>query len=242
MTPKSQPELRVMTPREILDHFSRKGASEPQPARVLVELEDFASMLEAVGGFELDSRALLRYSSPRINLIEPPVKVGGKTCYIFPDHFDRLGIILTLRQAYNLPLAAIRDLLEHFPKENQELLMERKLEIGDLLDLAKMLKAGFQLKDLIMAKASDLLLQDLLSSSAALSAAVEPGDTLRQLQERMLLARLDEMKAWVSSGRWREFLKRESAQDLKDLAAKKLLQKKIVTRVLAKKARSAGRK
>jgi hypothetical protein len=80
-----------------------------------------------------------------------------------------------------------------------------------------------------------------MSSSATLNAALEPGDTLRQLQEKLLLARLDEMKAWVSAGKWQEFLRRESAQDLQDLAAKQLLNKKIVAKVLAKKARSIRR-
>ena len=69
-----------------------------------------------------------------------------------------------------------------------------------------------------MAKACDVMLMDVMSSSKAVAAALEPGDTLRQLQEKLVLARLDEMKGWVGSGRWQEFLRRESAQDLKDLA------------------------
>ena len=98
--------------------------------------------------------------------------------------------------------------------------MERKFEISDLLDLAKMLKNGLGIGDLVMAKACDVLLMDVMSSSKAVAAALEPGDTLRQLQEKLVLARLDEMKGWVGSGRWQEFLRRESAQDLKDLAGK----------------------
>jgi hypothetical protein len=121
--------------------------------------------------------------------MEPAVHREGKTCYIFPDHFDRLGIILTLRQAYNLPLSAIRNLLEHFPAEHRNLIMERKFEIDELLDLAQMLKNGYQIKDLIMAKACDVLLQDLMSSSQTISAALEPGDTMRRLQEKLILGR-----------------------------------------------------
>jgi len=239
MTSKEIQKLPVMKPQQVREHFGRKQGASTEPGPVLVELEDFMSMLEAVGGFELSQRALLSYSSPRINLIEPPLKKDGKTCYIVPDHFNRMAIILTLRQAYSLPLGAIRGLLERYPKENYDLLMERKFEISDLLDLAKMLKNGLGIGDLVMAKACDVMLMDVMSSSKAVAAALEPGDTLRQLQEKLVLARLDEMKGWVGSGRWQEFLRRESAQDLKDLAGKQLVHKKIVAKVLARKARGA---
>ncbi len=239
MTSKEIQKLPVMRPQQVREHFGRKQATGTEPGPVLVELEDFISMLEAVGGFELSQRALLSYSSPRINLIESPLKKDGKACYVVPDHFNRMAIILTLRQAYSLPLGAISGLLERYPKENYDLLMERKFEISDLLDLAKMLKNGLGIGDLVMAKACDVMLMDVMSSSKAVAAALEPGDTLRQLQEKLVLARLDEMKGWVGSGRWQEFLRRESAQDLKDLAGKQLLHKKIVAKVLARKARGA---
>lgn len=239
MTSKEIQKLPVMRPQQVREHFGRKQAAGTEPGPVLVELEDFISMLEAVGGFELSQRALLSYSSPRIKLIEPPLKKDGKACYVVPDHFNRMAIILTLRQAYSLPLGAIRGLLERYPKENYDLLMERKFEISDLLDLAKMLKNGLGIGDMVMAKACDVMLMDVMSSSKAVAAALEPGDTLRQLQEKLVLARLDEMKGWIGSGRWQEFLRRESAQDLKDLAGKQLLHKKIVAKVLARKARGA---
>lgn len=239
MTSKEIQKLPVMRPQQVREHFGRKQAAGTEPGPVLVEIEDFMSMLEAVGGFELSQRALLSYSSPRINLIEPPLKKDGKACYVVPDHFNRMAIILTLRQAYSLPLGAIRGLLERYPKENYDLLMERKFEISDLLDLAKMLKNGLGIGDLVMAKACDVLLMDVMSSSKATAAALEPGDTLRQLQEKLVLARLDEMRGWIGSGRWQEFLRRESAQDLKDLAGKQFLHKKIVAKVLARKARGA---
>ena len=238
---KGLEKLPVMKPRQVIEHFGRK-ASGAEPGKVLVESGDFIDMLEAVGGFKLGRRALMSYSSARIGLIEPPVKIDGEFCFVFPDHFDRLGIVLTLRQVYHLPLTAIRDLIEHYPREQYHLIMERKLELPDLLDLAKMIKAGYGLGDLTMAKACDLMLADMLSSNKALSAAVEPGDALRKLQETLILGRLDEMKSWVSSGRWQEFMKREAAQDFKDLAVKQLLQKKILTKVMAKRARRQARK
>ena len=239
ISPDEARALPILSPRQVIDHFAQKRDKGEAPGRVLMETSDLIEMLEAVGGFELSQRALLSYSSPRINLIEPPLKKDGKACYLVADHFNRMAIILTLRQAYSLPLGAIRGLLERYPKENYDLLMERKFEISDLLDLAKMLKNGLGIGDLVMAKACDVMLMDVMSSSKAVAAALEPGDTLRQLQEKLVLARLDEMKGWVGSGRWQEFLRRESAQDLKDLAGKQLVHKKIVAKVLARKARGA---
>lgn len=184
--PQDLQHLTLMTARQVLDHFGQQKAHGKEPGKVLVEASDFAQMMAAVGGFKLGLKALKAYGAPRLKLMDPPIQKDGKTCYVFPDHFDRLGMVLTLRQAYNLPLTTIRDLLNHFPQEHHELIVERKFEIGDLLDLAKMLKAGYGLKDLFMAKACDILLQDLMSSSQAVTAAVEPGDTLRRLQEKLI--------------------------------------------------------
>ena len=95
---------------------------------------------------------MLCYSSERLSLIGAPVTAGGKLCFVFPDQFDRLGFVLTLRQVYHLPLNAIRELDKHFPADCRHLVVERKLTIEELLDLAKMLPRGFAVKDLIMAK------------------------------------------------------------------------------------------
>lgn len=230
-------DLPILSSEQVIEHFNRAKEKGVDPGRVLMEAHNFIALLRAVGGFEISARIVRNFCSPRIKLIDPPVMKDRKACFIFPDQFDRLGIILTLRQAYNLPLAAIREIIERYPKEHYDLILERKFEVEDLLDLAKMLKQGQDLKDLIMAKASDVLLQDVMPSSAALNAALEPGDALRNLQEKLLLTRLEELKTWITSGRWQEFLRRESAQDFKDLATKQLLNKKIVAKVLARRAR-----
>jgi hypothetical protein len=230
--------LPVMTPRQILDHFAQKKDKGEAPARVLMETSDLIGMLEAVGGFKLTQRLLQTYSSPKLKLVPPPIqKNGHKACYVFPDHFDRLGVILTLRQGYHLPLKAIQQLLEHFPAEANHLIMERKLSIEELLDLAKMLPKGYGVNDLIMAKTCDLMVQDALSSNRALSAATEAGDALKKLEEKTILARLDELKVWVSSGRRQEFVRRESAEDFKNLAQKHLIGRKISRKITARRAR-----
>jgi hypothetical protein len=121
---KGLEKLPVMKPQQVIEHFGQK-ASGAEPGKVLVESGDCIAMLTAVGGFKLGRRALLSYSSARIGLMQPPVKVDGKLCFVFPDQFDRLGIVLTLRQVYHLPLSAIRDLIEHYPREQYHLVTAR---------------------------------------------------------------------------------------------------------------------
>jgi len=235
-------KLPILTPREILGHCAEQKDKGVTPTPVLIEVPRLIELLEAIGGFVLNMRRFLSFSRPEINLIEPPIMKDGKACCVYPYQFERMATILTLRQVYSLPLATIRELLEHYPKDQYPLIIERKFKIEELLDLAKMLKNGFEIKDLVMSKGCDLLLQDLLPPSKAVSLAVKPGDSLREAQEQLILARLDEMKAWVSSGRWQQYIRRESAQDFRDLANNQLIHKKVVRRLMAQRARVSDRK
>jgi hypothetical protein len=85
------------------------------------------------------------------------------------------------------------------------------------------------------------MVQDTLSPSKALFAAVEPGEALQKAEEGAILSRLDELKQWVLSGRRQEFVRRESAEDLKNLAGNQLLARKIVKKITAKSARHRQR-
>jgi len=51
------------------------------------------------------------------------------------------------------------------------------------------------------------------------------------------LARLDEMKLWVSGGRRRQFVKRESAEDFKNLAENRLIGRKISRKLMSRSPR-----
>jgi DNA-binding transcriptional MerR regulator len=213
--------LPIKTWRQVLSYYSQPRKRREDPGRVLVESDDFIHLVRLLANVQLDRRALLGYSSPKVGLIELPVQIGRRTCYVFPHDFDRLAIVLILRQEYHLSLGAIRDLLAHYPREHYRLLIERKLSVEDLLELAQMLKKGYRVGHAIMAKAFDAMLTDLLPSDEALVAAKEPGEALGKLQEGLLLARLDEMKAWVHGGGWREYVQRQAEQDLHDLQTRK---------------------
>jgi DNA-binding transcriptional MerR regulator len=237
-TPEEELEkLQVMTVREAIGLFAkRKEQGQAQPS-VLIETAEFIGLLEALFHFKVAAKTLKTYASPRVNLLPPAVKKNGKSCYVYPDQLDRIGFILTLRGAYHLPLNTIRELDKHFPADARHLVLERKMTIEELLDLAKMLPRGFAVRDLVMAKTCDLMVQDTLSPSKALFAAVEPGEALRKTEESAILSRLDELKQWVLSGRRQEFVRRESAEDFKNLAFNRLLAGKIVKKITAKRAR-----
>lgn len=233
--------LHAMTVREAIDLFAkRKEQGQSQPS-VLIAATEFIGLLEALLGFKVAAKTLKAYASPRVNLLPPAIKRNGKSCYVYPDQLDRIGFILTLRTAYHLPLNSIRELDRHFPANVRHLVLERKMTIEELLDLAKLLPRGFAVKDLVMAKTCDLMVQDTLSPSRALLAAVEPGEALRQAEESAILNRLDELKQWVVSGRRQEFVRRESSEDFKALAGNRLLAKKIVKKITAKSARHRQR-
>lgn len=225
--------LPIKTWRQVLEYYGRLRGPGTDPGQVLVAPEDFIQLVRTLANVRLDRRSLRGYGSPKVGLLAPPVQVGRRACYVFPHDFDRLAIVLILRQDYHLSLSAIRDLLARYPREHYRLLIERKLPVEDLLELAQMLKKGYRVGHTVMAKAFDDMLTDLLPADEALTFAKEPGEALGKLQERLLLTRLDEMKAWVQGGGWREYIKRQAEQDLKDLQDRK----KALTKARVKGAR-----
>jgi hypothetical protein len=186
---------------EAIDLFAKRKEQGQARGNVLIETAEFIELLEALFDFKVTAKTLKMYASPRVKLLPAAVKKDGKSCYVYPDQLDRIGFTLALRQTYHLPLNSIRELNKHFPADARHLVLERKMTIEELLDLAKMMPRGFAVKDLVMAKTCDLMVQDTLSPSRALFAAVEPGEALRKAEEGAILSRLDELKQWVVSGR-----------------------------------------
>jgi hypothetical protein len=240
-TPDELEKLPVMTVAAAIDLFAKRKEQGQARGSVLIETAALIELLEALFDFKVTAKTLKTYASPRVNLLPAAVKKDGKSCYVYPDQLDRIGFILALRQGYHLPLNTIRDLDKHFPADAQHLVLERKMSIEELLDLAKMMPRGFAVKDLVMAKTCDLMVQDTLSPSRALIAAVEPGEALQKAEESAILSRLDELKQWVLSGRRQEFVRRESAEDFKNLALNRLLAGKIAKKITAKRARPSRR-
>ena len=235
-SPEELKKLPLLKPAQAFQYFGKKGGQEkaPCPRSLLLE-KDLIELVEAVGEFRLSPRLLQVLIRSQLGLLPPPVERNGQALYVFPDHFEILLLVLNLRRHYHLPLAVIQDLLKHLSPEHYHLILDHKLALDELLDLSKMLPKGFELKDLIIAKSCDTMIQDLLPSTQAVMAAMEPGEKLEKTENDLILKRLEEIKKWVSSERKQKFLKRESAEDFKDLSENWRLAKKIRTKVLAKK-------
>lgn len=230
--------LPLATFREAIDRTAKRNSEGKTPGRVLIEAGEFANLLAVLLNVRATAKTLRTYGSARVGLLPPPVKKDGKLCYVYPDHLDRAAFALTLRQVYHLPLGVIRELDKHFPTDCRHLVLERKLTLEELLDLAKMLPRGFAIEDLVMAKTCDLMVEDTLAPARALQAATQPGAALRRTEEAAILSRLDQIRDWVVSGRRQKFVARESAQDFQNLARNKLLAAKIIKKVLARRARA----
>jgi DNA-binding transcriptional MerR regulator len=203
--------------RQVLDHC-RPLKEGDDPGRILMSQDDFIQLVRSIAGVKLDRRGLRGYASRRLELLEPPVRVRGKTCYVFPHDFDRLGVILILRQHYHLSLDAIRSLLARYPRKNYNLIINRRLAIEDMLELAQMIGEGYGVGHMAMSKASDALLLDLavpeVSTTDDLQGALKT-------QGKLLIDRLDEMKRWVASGGWQRYVERQADQDAKHLHARR---------------------
>ena len=220
------------------ENFKLKERGEPGPFRLLATAPDFAELVDTLANFRVSPRLLRAYTSPNLGLLSPPVhRNGSKDHYVYPDHFEGFMFILTLRRVYHLPLKAIRQILEHLPADMRHVVTARKLSTEDLLDLAKMMPKGFTVKDLVMAKACDMMLEDVLPSGQALIAATEPGNALQDLEEKLMLGRLVQIKEWIKTGRRQKFVRREAAEDFKDLAENRLLVQKIRRKILSRQAR-----
>lgn len=225
--------LPVMGWREVLERYSRPMKGGEDPGRVLMEQDEFMHLVRSVANVKLDRRALRAYASRRLGLLEPSVHVQGKSCYVFPHDFDRMGVVLILRQHYHLSLDAIRNLLARYPRRNYNLIINRRLAVEDLLDLAQMLSGGYGVNHVVMGKASDALLLDLDIPEGAARGDLHG---VLEAQGKLLLGRLDEMKRWVSSGGWQDYVKNQTKEDIDTIRARHKTITKARTNGRARKA------
>lgn len=223
------------------ESIKRKDGRESGPFRMLVPAPRFVDLIKTLANFKLSPRLLRAWVS--LKLIAPPTERDEKKeLYVYPDHFEQVAIILTLRYNYQLPLRAIQQVIEHFPGGLFHVITSRKLTTEQLLDAAKMLPDGYEPKDIFLAKACDAMLEDVLPADQALAAATEENNGLQSIEEQLILSRLDEIKDWVKSGGRQKFVRREAAQDLQDLAWRHRFSQRIRNKMLARQAREIREK
>lgn len=126
--------------------------------KVLLEPAEFLKLIKYLYDTDIDRPTLQLYSTPRFKLLPPPVHKGGHVSYYLnPEHTQRLGVLLHLRDKLRMQLKDIREVLDSYPAEYYNLILNGVLTDDELLDFPALLKAGFKLKDVVFYKVADML-------------------------------------------------------------------------------------
>ncbi len=126
--------------------------------KVLLEPAEFLKLIKHLYDTDIDRPTLQLYSTPRFKLLPPPVHKGGHVSYYLnPEHTQRLGVLLHLRDRLRMQLKDIREVLDSYPAEYYHLILNGVLTNDELLDFPALLKAGFKLKDVVFYKVTDML-------------------------------------------------------------------------------------
>jgi len=126
--------------------------------KVLLEPAEFLKLIKYLYGTDIDRPTLQLYSTPRFKLLPPPIHKGGHVSYYLnPEHTQRLGVLLYLRDKLRMQLKDIRKVLDSFPAEYYHLILNGVLTGEELLDFPALLKADFKLKDVVFYKVAGML-------------------------------------------------------------------------------------
>ena len=140
--------------------LSSPGSITPNGPRALLNYSEFMKAVKAVAGRSIDRRLLMYYSSPQVRLMPRPVYVGGHVShYLYPEHTQRLAVILHLRTKYFFPFKLIREVLAGLLPEHYVFILGGRLTGDDIRQLARPAAEGQRIypRDLILARAARLL-------------------------------------------------------------------------------------
>jgi len=205
--PKRQDWLGYRRVREQRDHYLRHRHDKNPPEKFLVRADHFLRLnnedLGLKGDKALTRRTLQFYSSPQARLMPLPVYKDRHTAYYhFPDDYERLGVIWTLRSKFFFPIERIRWLLKEISTDMYPMIMDWDESPQALLDVIAMEKVGFEPEDFDRYSAAKSLLGDEMTRCLV-------RDHPPELTKKTLLKKLDEeysaARKWIESGRGMEF-------------------------------------
>ena len=126
--------------------------------KVLLEPDEFLKLIKHLYETTTDRPTLQLYSSPRFKLLLPPIHKGGHiSYYLNPEHTERLGVVLYLRDKLHMPLQSIRKVIENYPADYYRLILNGVLTEDELLNFPALLNAGFKAKDVVFYRIAWLL-------------------------------------------------------------------------------------
>lgn len=205
--PKRQDWLDYRRVRDLRDDYleNRHKAKPAEKFQVRADhfLRLFNDDFNLKGDKALTRRTIQFYSSPQAQLMPLPVYKDRHTAYYrFPEDYERLGVIWTLRSKFYFPIELIRSLLEQIPPDMYAVISDWDESPQALLDMIAMDKAGFEPEDFDRYAAAKSLLGN--ETTRFLDRDHSPSET-----KKALLKKLDEEHAaarkWIESGRGIEF-------------------------------------
>lgn len=205
--PKRQDWLGYRRVRDLRDRYLENRHEDNPPEKFLVRADHFLRLFNEdfnlKGDKALTRRTLQFYSSPQAQLMPLPVYKDRHTAYYrFPEDYERLGVIWTLRSKFYFPIELIRSLLEQIPPDMYVVITDWDKSPQALLDMIAMDKSGFEPEDFDRYAAAKSLLGN--EETRFLVRDYSPSET-----KKALLKKLDEEHAaarkWIESGRGIEF-------------------------------------
>lgn len=205
--PKRQDWLGYRRVRDLRDHYLENRHKAKPPEKFLVRADHFLRLFNddfnLKGNKALSRRTLQFYSSPQAGLMPLPVYKDRHTAYYrFPEDYERLGVVWTLRSRFYFPIELIRSLLDRIPPDMCAVIADWDESPQALLDMIAMDKSGFEPEDFDRYATATSLLGD--ETLRFLVRDHSPAAT-----KKALLKKLDEEHAatrkWIESGRGIEF-------------------------------------
>ncbi len=188
--------------REKREHYIRHRYNKNPPEKFLMRTDHFLRMFNwefsLKGDKALSRRTLQFYSSPQTKLLPLPVYKERHTAhYVFPDHYERLAVIWTLRSRFFFPIGLIRSVLKEISEDHYGLIIDWDENPEALMDTIMMLKQGFEYEDVALYRETKILFKSrphlLLNPEVSADRATKA--LLTGLEEQYA-----ERRKWIGSG------------------------------------------
>ncbi|MDE2039845.1 MAG: hypothetical protein KGO96_08525 [Elusimicrobia bacterium] len=203
------------------NYFEQRGHGK-QPEKFHIRSDHFLHLFnedfKLKGDKAVSRRTLQFYSSPQARLFPLPTYKNRHTAYyLFPDHYELLGAVWTMRSKLFMPIDMIRTILKLAKPHLHNMIIDWDESPEALIDAVMMDKrVDIEPEEFHLYSASKDLLDDalILSQRRDFSESDAKKAMLKELDKKYA-----EIKAWIASGRAGEFLNalNEGRQEFTDM-------------------------
>ena len=193
--------------REMRDQYLEPGFGV-KPEKFLVRSDHFLRMFnedfKLKGDKAVSRRTLQFYSSPQLRLFPLPKYLNRHTAYyLFPDHYELLGAIWTMRSKLFMPIDMIRAILKVTDRDLYRMIMDWDESPEALIDAVMMDKADYEPEEFHLYRASkDLMTEALIHSLVRHNTEAE----VKRAMVHELTEKYVKIRDWIESGRAGKFV------------------------------------